>query len=108
MDELCLVYVTASGGQEARRLADIAVSEKLAACANIYDNVSSVYLWKGAVERSEESVIVLKSRTSLFEKLSKKIKENHSYDLPCIVSIPLKNADRDYSEWVLRETSGRC
>lgn len=105
MDDLCVVYITASGKKEARKLARMILSEKLAACVNICDNVQSWYSWNGSIENSKEALVLAKTRSSLFDKLSKKVKENHSYDLPCILAIPVKHAEKEYAKWVISETS---
>ncbi len=57
------------------------------------------------MESSEEVTIVVKTRSSLIEKLTKNFKENHSYYAPCVLAIPVKFAEKDYAEWMLREIS---
>jgi periplasmic divalent cation tolerance protein len=104
MEDIFLVYITVSGQEEAEKLAGMVLSEKLAACVNIHDHVKSLYLWEGSLERTEETVMVVKTTASHVKKLTRKVKEAHSYDLPCILAFPVKYSDKDYSEWVLRET----
>ena len=69
MKKLCLVYVTASNREEAEKIAKNVISLKLAACANIYEKVTSLYRWEGKDEKSQEATIILKSREDLLDKL---------------------------------------
>lgn len=105
MTDLILVYITTSGAEEAEKLARMILSEKLASCVNIYQGVRSFYLWEGAVETSEEATLVVKTVSFLYEELAKRVREEHSYDLPCIVAIPVLYAEKKYEEWIKRETS---
>jgi len=104
MDDLCLVYITSSGREEALRIGHEIVSGGLAACANVYDGVTSVYRWEGKINVDQEAVLLLKTRRSLFEKIEQKVKELHSYDCPCIVAVPFADADEKYAEWIRAET----
>jgi periplasmic divalent cation tolerance protein len=104
MDDLCMVYITASGRDEAQKIAGELVKEKLAACANIYDGLTSVYEWEGKMRSDSEAVMVIKTKRTLFEEMSKRVKELHSYSCPCIVALPLVNADKDFARWVRDNT----
>lgn len=104
MEKLSLVYVTASGKEEAEKIAKHVVGKKLAACANICDGVTSFYRWEGKEETSREATIILKTREALLPQLNKAIREVHSYSCPCVVAIPVIYADKDYGEWIRKET----
>lgn len=108
MNEFSLVYITASNREEAEKLARAILSERLAACVNIYDGVRSLYLWEGTLESSREAAMVVKTRSSLVSELARKIREIHSYELPCILSIPANYVDEDYGKWISRETFRSC
>ena len=98
------VHITASSEAEAASIAEALVAGKLAACANIMPTVKSVYRWKGAVEHATEVLVIAKSRAELFGDLSKKVKELHSYDCPCIVALPIVAGSPDYLQWLADET----
>ena len=100
----CFVYITASDGEEARRLARAVVESRLAACANVFDTMTSVYRWQGAVQEDSEAVVIAKTREDLVPALTEKIKELHSYDCPCIVSLPLTGGSDDFLAWIAAET----
>lgn len=104
MEKLCMVYVTASGRDEATEIAEKVVSLRLAACANVYDGVTSFYQWEGEEEKGQEATLLIKTKESLLPELSKTIKESHSYSCPCILALPVIYADKDYADWIIRET----
>lgn len=104
MEKLAMVYVTASSRKEAVKVGQEMVSLRLAACANIYGSVTSFYRWEGKEESSDEATLILKTKESLLEDLSKAIKEMHSYSCPGIVAIPIIFADEEYAQWIISAT----
>lgn len=104
MTGACTVYVTASSRAEAMKIASAVVSERLAACANVMDGLTSIYHWQGQVQEDAEAALLLKTRADLFDRLAARIRELHSYETPCIVAWPLVAADADYLAWIKAET----
>ncbi|MBW1989591.1 MAG: divalent-cation tolerance protein CutA [Deltaproteobacteria bacterium] len=98
------VYMTAGSMEEANKVADALISERLAACVNILPGMRSCYYWKGKVERDEEVVLIAKSKEALLPLLVEKVKEVHSYEVPCVVSIPISGGNPDFLDWIKRET----
>ena len=105
MEKICVVYITASNRDEAMKIGRQMVSMKLAACANVFDGMTSFYRWEGKEEESSEAVLILKTREALLPALEKAVKEAHSYSCPCIVALPVIHAAREYEEWIVRETT---
>jgi periplasmic divalent cation tolerance protein len=101
--ELRSIYITAKDEAEARVIGRTLVEEKLIACAN-YFPINSVYSWKGVVEESVEVAIIAKTRTVLMESLIQRIKELHSYEVPCIVSWKIEEGNPDYLQWIKDST----
>lgn len=100
MTGFCTVYVTAASEDEALKIARAAVADRLAACANVLGPVTSVYEWQGEPQEDREVALVLKTRSSLFDKLAARIKSLHSYETPCIVAWPIEAGTDDYLGWV--------
>lgn len=100
---MIVVYITAGSEEEAKKISHYLVENKLAACAN-YFPISSVYRWKGKVEEDKEFVVLAKTRKELFEEVKKGINEIHSYEVPCILALPLEGVNKEYLEWVEKET----
>ncbi len=99
-----VVYVTAKDLQQGRRIAQHLLERKLAACVNIINAVESHYRWQGKLEISAEVLLVIKTRQSLFAKLTKAVKEVHSYDVPEIIALPIIAGEKKYLAWLASET----
>lgn len=104
MDSI-VVYITASGEEEAVKIARILVEERLAACVNILKDARSIYRWQGKIEDEKESLMIIKTRKELFDPLKKRVKEIHSYTIPEIISLPIIEGSEDYMKWLKEVTS---
>ena len=76
------------------------LEERLIACANIIDSVSSFFWWQGKIEEEKEVLVIMKSHESLFKKLSKRVTDLHSYDTPEILALPIVNGSASYLDWM--------
>ena len=99
-----LIYITAGSMEEARTIGNKLVSDRLAACVNIVDNVSSMYWWEGEIQDDKEVILIAKTKESLVPELVEKVRSMHSYSCPCIVSLPILNGNRAFLDWVVEET----
>lgn len=99
------VLVTVGSTLEAERLAESLVEERLAACVNIVGPIRSVYRWQGVVERGEEQLLVIKTRRALFEALSARVRELHSYTMPEILALPIETGAAAYLAWIAESTA---
>ena len=99
MNEI-IVFITASGEDEAAKIAHSIVEARLAGCVNIIRNIRSIYSWKGKVEDEAEVLMVVKTKKALFEPLADKVRELHSYTVPEIIAIPISEGSRDYLQWL--------
>ena len=104
-DEI-VVFVTVSGEDEAVKIARALVEAKLAACANIINNVRSIYAWQGKVEDDSELLMVIKTRRGIFSDLEEAVRKLHSYDLPEIIALPIIDGSAEYLKW-LNESTGK-
>ena len=100
-----ILYITTSSREEALRLGKAMVEEKLAACANVIPQMISVYQWKGSLQEDPECVLLLKTRASLFEKVSRRMEALHSYECPCILSLPVQKGNPQYLSWLEEQIS---
>lgn len=76
------------------------LEEKLLACAQIAGPALSFYSWQGKLEKEEEWLLLLKTRTSLFETVCERIKKNHPYDCPQLVATEITLISPDYEKWL--------
>jgi len=103
MNEI-VVLVTASSGEEAEKIAHSLVEGRLAACANILPELTSIFSWEGKVQTEKETLLILKSKRSLFEKLEAKVREIHSYSTPEIIALPILAGSEGYLSWIAKNT----
>ena len=92
--------MTAASREEAGRIADMLVENRLAACVQILPAIESVYRWQGNIERSSEVLILAKTESSKFTELERHVRAMHSYETPEIVAIPVSAISQPYSEWL--------
>ena len=95
-----MVYVTASELKEAKKIARILLEEKLVACANIISKMESIYWWEGNLVEDVESILLLKTRSGLVDKVIDRVKEIHSYQTPCALEIQIKTGSEEYLDWL--------
>lgn len=98
------VYCTCESTEQARLIGKIIVQERLAACANILPSMISLYWWEGQIQEDQETVLVFKTTFELLESLAQRVKELHSYSIPCIIALPIVSGNPDYLEWIRKET----
>ena len=99
------VYTTYPSLVEAERIGKAILEQRLAACVNILPGMISHYWWKGAIERGEEVVMIIKTRASLAEQVRAAVKEMHSYTTPAILVMPIESVEKSYFAWILAETT---
>ncbi len=96
----CVVLTTVKNRAEAKRLAERIVSEKLAACVSAVPNVTSVYRWRGKVERAREVLVVVKTSMKKLDRLIPRIKELHSYEVPEVLALRIERGLPEYLKWI--------
>lgn len=100
LSDAIIVFITASNGEEAARLADMLVGAHLAACVQILPEMESVYRWEGKIERSPEILLLAKTTKAKFEELEREVRALHSYDTPEIIAVPVVAGSARYLEWL--------
>jgi periplasmic divalent cation tolerance protein len=98
------VTTTLPDQSAAEQMAASLVRERLAACAQVLGPVSSTYLWKGGVERSQEWFCYLKTTLLKLPELQRRIHELHTYEVPEIIALPITHGNEQYLEWIREET----
>jgi len=99
-NQYIIVFVTAANKQEAEKISQNLLEAKLIACANIVGPIASHFHWGGKVEKAEEFLVMMKSRSDLFEKLSAAVAKLHSYEVPEILAIPIIAGSKFYLDWL--------
>lgn len=107
MGEHRLLYITVGNIDEARRIARALVEERIAACANIVANMESIYWWEGKLTEDREIIVMAKTRTALVEQAIARVRELHSYTVPCVVALPIVGGNRGFLDWIDAETGAK-
>jgi periplasmic divalent cation tolerance protein len=95
-----VVMVMTASREEAEKISQRLLEERLIACANILGPVSSLFRWTGQIERADEYALLMKSRLDLFENLAKTVTTLHSYEVPEILALPILKGSAAYMDWV--------
>lgn len=95
-----LVYMTARDIEEAREIGRHLVTARLVACVNIIENVHSIYLWQERLQDERECVVIAKTDETKVAAVIEAVKAKHSYECPCIVSMPVGQGNSAFLEWV--------
>lgn len=98
-EKLIMVYVTCGSENEALYLSDALVRNHLAACVNIIP-IRSVFEWKEKIENQPEWLLVIKSSNKRFGEIERYVRENHSYELPEIISVDIAETSSAYGKWI--------
>jgi periplasmic divalent cation tolerance protein len=100
VSERLLVLTTVARAEDAERIAEELVGRRLAACVNVLPGVRSIYRWKGALERDEERLLVVKTRADRFEALRETLLTLHPYEVPEVVAVPIEAGSPAYLRWL--------
>ena len=103
---LRLVYITTKDKQEAKTIGKKLVEEKLAACVNIVDGMESIYRWEGEIVEDNETILIAKTPYHNVKELTDRVKELHSYECPCTISLQLseQEGNEEYQHWLLKNS----
>lgn len=95
-----LVLTTTSSKEEAEKIAQALLKERLVACVNIIENASSLFWWQGKINGEKESLLFMKTTEGLFPKLEEKLRSLHSYEVPEIIGLPITAVSEPYKKWL--------
>ncbi len=86
--------------EKGEEIAQLIIKDRLGACVNVVQEVSSIYWWKGKIERDRESLLVVKTSAERLSELTERVKEVHPYTVPEIIALPIIAGNEDYLEWI--------
>jgi periplasmic divalent cation tolerance protein len=101
-----VLMTTVSSAADADKLANILVAAKAAACVQVMP-IKSCYFWDGKVVNDAEYLLLIKTRADLYGPAADLIKQNHSYEVPEIISVPVAAGSSSYLDWIDAVTSRR-
>ena len=98
-DDYGVLLTTTPTREEAAKIANLLIDEKLGACVQLIP-IESFYFWQGKTQNEAEVLLLVKTRTNLFDRAIERIKEVHSYTVPEIVALPFSAGFAGYLNWI--------
>ena len=101
-----MVYVTTRDKAEARDLGRYLVQSRLVACVNIFDHMNSMYIWQDEFQDNQEAVLIAKTTETQVPEVIRTVKARHSYECPCVVTLPIIEGNPDFLNWIAAQVAG--
>ncbi len=95
-----IIFTTVPSMQVGDSIASKLVERKLVACVNILPKMTSIYYWDNKINNDDEFLLIIKTAEHLEQEVYEFIRDNHSYEVPEIITIDIKNIDKKYAEWL--------
>ncbi|MDX9785583.1 MAG: divalent-cation tolerance protein CutA [Desulfobacterales bacterium] len=103
--EKIVIYITVGNIEEAKKIGRKLLEERLVACVNMIDGMQSMYWWHDAIQEDMEVILIAKTTNALAAKVINQVTALHSYEIPCIVSLPIKDGNPAFLEWIEKEVT---
>jgi len=105
--DVIVVLTTAADEEQANKIAHHLVEGRLVACVNIVARIGSIYRWKGKVIQEAETLMIIKTRREMFERVRTEIRKLHTYEMPEVIALAVGPGDPDALAWILESVSGQ-
>jgi periplasmic divalent cation tolerance protein len=102
--DFCEVIITAEDPEWLADFTRALVADRLAACGQNISRIRSIYRWEGEIQDESEARVALHTRASLVPAIVKRANEDHPYDVPCVIALPITDGNPDYLAWISAET----
>jgi periplasmic divalent cation tolerance protein len=104
-DRPVMILVTTGGRNDAERLGEGLVVERLAGCCTVIPMVHSFYYWEGQLQREHESLLIVKTVQSRAKAVEEYVRKNHTYELPEIIQVAIEDGAPRYLQWLAEQVS---
>ncbi|MEM2915366.1 MAG: divalent-cation tolerance protein CutA [Candidatus Bathyarchaeia archaeon] len=103
MNKFVQVLTTCETKDRAEKIAEALVNRKAAGCVQIIGPVTSIYRWKGQIEKAEEWLCIIKTKSELYDEVEKIVIQNHTYETPEVILTPIIEGSKEYLKWLRNE-----
>ncbi|MFN7709900.1 MAG: divalent-cation tolerance protein CutA [Holosporales bacterium] len=100
---IAFVYITVDRADVGQSIARLLLQERLVACANLIPGATSFYWWQGQIQESQEQILILKTLKAELDDVTRRIREVHPYECPCIISLDGASAHPDFMHWIEKQ-----
>ena len=104
-DKAVLIYSTFPSTAEAERVGGALVERGLAACVNIFPQMTAIYIWDGKPQRESEAAMLIKTRAELADRVVAEARKIHPYTNPALVVLPVTGGSDDFFRWIAEQTA---
>ena len=98
-----VVFITTNTAGEAQEISRILLEQRKAACINIIPEVASRFWWQNKLDSAQESLLVIKTKTSMLSEIINLVRGAHSNVVPEIIALPIVGGNQDYLDWIDKE-----
>ena len=102
--DIVVINCTVPNKKLAKKIVQVIMKHKLAACVSMIENVRSVFSWEGEICEEKEVLLLIKTKRTNYGKVKLVIEDMHSYSVPEIIALPIVDCSEDYLKWVVQET----
>jgi len=95
-----VVLISTDSYENAKHISRILVTEKLAACCTVLQNVISLFAWESALQERYESMIIVKTSKDRLEDHENRVLQIHTDEVPEIVALPVTEGSESYLSWI--------
>ena len=99
-DAPIIIYSTFGDMEQAQQVGRMIVEARLGACVNLLPEMISFYQWEGEIEEAREVVMIVKTLKKHEDRLIAFLKDNHSYEEPAILVLPVCGGAAGYLAWL--------
>ncbi|HIJ23730.1 MAG: divalent-cation tolerance protein CutA [Gammaproteobacteria bacterium] len=100
-----IILNTCPNREAAEKIAQLLIEKREAACVNLIDNIQSIYRWSGGIEKSHETLLIIKTTHLRYAAAEATIREEHPYTVPEIIAFEPKHGENDYLSWITQSTN---
>lgn len=103
MSKYIMITTTFDKKEEANKIIELLLEKRLVSCCQL-SNITSSYHWKGKIEHTDEFLLQMKSKKSLYKEIESIILKNHSYETPQLITYDIVDGYKEYLDWIEEET----
>lgn len=99
-----VIYCTCPNIETAEKISRLLINQHMAACVNQLPGITSIYEWEGKIQRDQEVLLLIKTTEERFDAIRQLVIEEHPYELPELIAVPISQGLPDYIEWITQCT----
>lgn len=104
MSDYCTILNTCPDQKTGEQIATLLVEQRLAACVNLMDSITSVYRWQDGIEYDSETLLLIKTEKRHYPKIEETIQQHHPYEVPEIICLDITGGSESYLNWITQTT----